>query len=230
MLAPGAAAAGGAGARVTVLNRGPVAGVSSGGLGGGGGGGDGGGFGACRAGGVRARATTRRTPIRGGADALGAGCYSGGVSWRWRSAARGAGGRGCLPEICSVGNSAMGGHVPTSPRLTAAGAGEAAARARGRKRRRRRLAPAAAADPDGAPLPPPPNSGNPKSDSDDGTSILLVASAVGLLTGMGLHSLTSELNLRNIRNTSLTSELHLSNFGTHPRVNLGHMGDKVSLS
>ena len=32
----------------------------------------------------------------------------------------------------------------------------------------------------------------------------------------GLHSLTSELNLRT--------------FGTHPRVNLGYMGDRVSSS
>jgi hypothetical protein len=46
---------------------------------------------------------------------------------------------------------------------------------------------------------------------------------------MGLHSLTSELNLRTFRNTSLTSELNLSTFGPHPRVDLGYVGDKVSL-
>ena len=48
--------------------------------------------------------------------------------------------------------------------------------------------------------------------------------------GRGLHLLTSGLNLRNFRNTSLTLELNLSTFGTHPRVNLGYMGDTVRLS
>jgi hypothetical protein len=48
--------------------------------------------------------------------------------------------------------------------------------------------------------------------------------------GRGLHSLTSELNLRTFGNTSLTLELNLSIFGTHPRVTLGYMGDTVSLS
>jgi hypothetical protein len=50
------------------------------------------------------------------------------------------------------------------------------------------------------------------------------------LLGRGLHSLTSELNLRTFGDTSLTLELNLSSFGTHPRVNLGYMGDNVSLS
>ena len=36
--------------------------------------------------------------------------------------------------------------------------------------------------------------------------------------------------LEHLRDTSLTSELNLSTFGTHPQVNLGHMGDKLSLS
>jgi hypothetical protein len=44
------------------------------------------------------------------------------------------------------------------------------------------------------------------------------------ITGRGLHSLTSHLNLR----TSLTLELNLSIFRTHPRVNLGYTGDEVS--
>ena len=48
--------------------------------------------------------------------------------------------------------------------------------------------------------------------------------------GRGLHSLTSELNLRTFGNTSLTLELNLSTFGTHSWVNLGDMGDNVSLS
>jgi len=48
--------------------------------------------------------------------------------------------------------------------------------------------------------------------------------------GRGLHSLTSELNLRTFGNASLTLELNLSTFRTHPPVNLGCMGDKVSLN
>jgi hypothetical protein len=47
--------------------------------------------------------------------------------------------------------------------------------------------------------------------------------------GRGLHSLTSELNLRTFANASLTLELNLSTFRTHPRVYLGYMRDKVSL-
>jgi len=48
--------------------------------------------------------------------------------------------------------------------------------------------------------------------------------------GRGLHSLTSKLNLRTFGNTSLTLELNLNTIGPHPRVNLGYMGDNVSLS
>ena len=33
-----------------------------------------------------------------------------------------------------------------------------------------------------------------------------------------------------LRDTSLTVELNLSTLGTHPRVDMGHMGDKLSLS
>jgi hypothetical protein len=51
-----------------------------------------------------------------------------------------------------------------------------------------------------------------------------------VLAGRGLHSLTSKLNLRIFGNTSLTFELNLSTFGTHPQVKLGDMGDKVTLS
>ena len=47
-----------------------------------------------------------------------------------------------------------------------------------------------------------------------------------LLFGRGLHSLTSKINLRTFRNTSLTLELNLSTFGPHPRVVLGCMRDK----
>jgi len=36
--------------------------------------------------------------------------------------------------------------------------------------------------------------------------------------------------LEDIRDTSLTLELNLGTFGTHPRVRLGYMGDNVSLS
>jgi hypothetical protein len=48
--------------------------------------------------------------------------------------------------------------------------------------------------------------------------------------GRGLHSLTSELNLRTFRKTSLPLELNLSTSGPHPRINLGYVGNKVSLS
>jgi len=34
--------------------------------------------------------------------------------------------------------------------------------------------------------------------------------------------------LRTFGNTSLTLELNVSTLGTHPRINLGHVGDKVS--
>jgi hypothetical protein len=47
---------------------------------------------------------------------------------------------------------------------------------------------------------------------------------------MGLHSFTSELNMRTFGNTLLTLEHNLSTSDTHPRVNLGCMGDKVSFS
>ena len=36
--------------------------------------------------------------------------------------------------------------------------------------------------------------------------------------------------LEDLRDTSLTFELTLSTVGTHPRVNLGYMGDTVSYS
>ena len=49
-------------------------------------------------------------------------------------------------------------------------------------------------------------------------------------SGRGLHSLTSELNLRTFGNTSLTLNLNLSTYGPHPRIYLGYTGDKVSLS
>ena len=46
----------------------------------------------------------------------------------------------------------------------------------------------------------------------------------------GLHSLTSELNLRTFGNASLKLELNLSTLGTPQRFNVGDMGDKVSLT
>jgi len=51
-----------------------------------------------------------------------------------------------------------------------------------------------------------------------------------LLVGGGLHSLHFKAQLADLQDTSLTSELTLSTLGTHPRVNLGYMRDKVSLS
>jgi hypothetical protein len=46
----------------------------------------------------------------------------------------------------------------------------------------------------------------------------------------GLHSLTSELNLRTFGNALLTLELNLSTFGRYPRVGSGCLGEKVCLS
>jgi len=42
----------------------------------------------------------------------------------------------------------------------------------------------------------------------------------------GLTIAHFKVQLEDLRNTSLTLELILSTFGTHPRVNLGYMGDK----
>ena len=56
------------------------------------------------------------------------------------------------------------------------------------------------------------------------------AGRTGRGAGRGLHSLTSELNLRTFGNTSLTLQLNLSTFGTHPRVDWDHVGDEECLS
>ena len=46
--------------------------------------------------------------------------------------------------------------------------------------------------------------------------------------GLTLAHFTAQLE--DLRDTSLTLELNLCTFGTHPRIVLGHMGFKVSLS
>jgi len=46
--------------------------------------------------------------------------------------------------------------------------------------------------------------------------------------GLTLAHFTAQLE--DLPDTSLTSELNLGTFGTHPRINLGHVRDKVSLS
>jgi hypothetical protein len=48
--------------------------------------------------------------------------------------------------------------------------------------------------------------------------------------GQGLTLAHFRAQLEDLRDTSLTSELNLSTFGTHPWVNLGHIGDKGSSS
>ena len=53
--------------------------------------------------------------------------------------------------------------------------------------------------------------------AEGASSAATVAGAERLLAGRGLHSLTSQLNLTMFGNTSLTLELDLSSFGTHPR-------------
>jgi len=45
--------------------------------------------------------------------------------------------------------------------------------------------------------------------------------------GLTLAHFTAQLE--NLRDVSLTLKLILINFGTHPRVKLGYVGDKVSL-
>ena len=65
---------------------------------------------------------------------------------------------------------------------------------------------------------------------DQFANIVLEGAVERIIVGRGLHSLTSEPNLRTLGNTSLTLEPNLSTFGTQPRVTLGHMGDTASLS
>ena len=60
-------------------------------------------------------------------------------------------------------------------------------------------------------------------------AVLLFRHRAGGAGGRALHSSTSELNLKTFMNTSLTLELNLGTFGTHPRINFGHMGGKVIL-
>ena len=46
----------------------------------------------------------------------------------------------------------------------------------------------------------------------------------------GLTLVHFSAQLEDLRDTSLTLELNLSTFGAYPRINLGYVGDKVSLS
>jgi hypothetical protein len=46
----------------------------------------------------------------------------------------------------------------------------------------------------------------------------------------GLTLARFRAQLEDLRDTSLTLELKLNTFGTHPCVNVGHMGDEVSSS
>jgi len=48
--------------------------------------------------------------------------------------------------------------------------------------------------------------------------------------GQGLTLAHFRAQLEDLRDTSLTLELNLSTFGTHPRVTLAYMEDKVCLS
>jgi hypothetical protein len=45
--------------------------------------------------------------------------------------------------------------------------------------------------------------------------------------GQGLTLAHFRAQLEDLRDTSLTFELNMGTFGSHPRVQLGHMGDKV---
>jgi hypothetical protein len=66
-------------------------------------------------------------------------------------------------------------------------------------------------------------------DAATGAPSYIPADVIRIADGRGLHSLTSQLNLRTFGSTSLTSELNLSTFGPYPRVNSGCMGYKFSL-
>jgi len=46
----------------------------------------------------------------------------------------------------------------------------------------------------------------------------------------GLTLAHFKAQLEDLQDTSLTLELNLSTFGTHPRANLGYIGDNMSLS
>jgi hypothetical protein len=52
----------------------------------------------------------------------------------------------------------------------------------------------------------------------------------GRAARQGLTLAHFKAQLDDIRDTTLTLELNLSTFGTHPRAPLGHVGDRVSLS
>ena len=50
----------------------------------------------------------------------------------------------------------------------------------------------------------------------------------GAYLGQGLTLAHFRDQVEDLRNTSLTLQLNLSTFGTHPQVNVGQMRDKVS--
>jgi len=56
-----------------------------------------------------------------------------------------------------------------------------------------------------------------------------VAVLVVIAVGQGLTLVQFRAQLEDLRDTSLTFEINLSTFGTHPRVNLGHNGYKSKL-
>jgi hypothetical protein len=51
---------------------------------------------------------------------------------------------------------------------------------------------------------------------------------VGTPVMQGLTPAHFSAQLEDLEDTSLTLQLNLSAFGTHPRLNLGYMGDEVS--
>jgi hypothetical protein len=54
--------------------------------------------------------------------------------------------------------------------------------------------------------------------------------AMSVTSQQGLTLAQFKTQLEDLRDTSLTSELNLSTFGPHQRVNMGCVGDEVSLS
>jgi hypothetical protein len=61
-------------------------------------------------------------------------------------------------------------------------------------------------------------------------NVLVFDEELAQAEGQGLTFALFRAQLEHLWDTSLTLELNLSTFGTHERVNLGYMEDKLSLS
>jgi hypothetical protein len=105
------------------------------------------------------------------------------------------------------------------------------------------LAPAGAS-PNGSMLPSPPTSPPPPPPpppplnipwpffgmGGGGAPLMAATTCARSSADQGLTLAHFRAQLKDLRDTSLTLELNFSTFGTHPRVDLGYVGDKVSSS